>query len=288
MIIKNVKIILLSSLIAAIILSFRGMTPTEAKNDILTQKHIDDRFAQVNDVYDDDNLNQLKELISKLGVTEVSKTKYNGDTVTEKTIVSKHGNDAYKVTSMSKAVTNGGETHTFKVIYFVNENENGSLHVHVPDARPSEKSNMDGSNGLEFILKSKSESLLPVADATSGTKKFTMEVNRTIHNNFVDGNASFVQNCGMYATAASMYGVAEATTIESYWRSINANVGGAYWYYDWCIFPSTYRGIEFEMGGSSYSDADWNPTWGYPGWGPIGGLQFPWDDIHFRTNVYYN
>jgi len=54
---------------------------------------------------------------------------------------------------------------------------------------------------------------------------------------------------------------------------------------DWCIWPGLYAGTEFEMGGS-YNDRRWVEAL-CPGRGPTGGLQFPWDDLHFRTNVYY-
>ncbi|MDE0399722.1 MAG: hypothetical protein OXL96_18165 [Candidatus Poribacteria bacterium] len=188
---------------------------------------------------------------------------------------------------------NAGNRQTSIVDYFVVENEDGSVYVHVPDASPSEESTIENHNGLEFNIKPEQTSPIPTADATSdepsGTKKFTMEYEETINNNFVDGSDTFVQNCGMLgATSASMYGAADATYIGQYWRSVSANVVNAWIYKDWCIFPNTYEGVEFEMGGSSYSDDAWRTSPTYPGWGPDGGLQFPWDDLHWRAHVYYD
>lgn len=287
MIMKDAKIVLFAALFATIIIPLAGMSFVEADSAGLTQKDIDARFMQVTDVYDDDKLNHVKKLISNVGSTEFSKTKDNGDRISENVTVIQHSDDSYKIIHASNAVTLGGVKHPFAVTYLVTQNEDGSLYINVPAARPSPDSNINNSNGLEFVLKPESESPIPVADATSGTKKFTMEVNRHINNNFVDGNDRFSKNCGMYGTTASMYGAADATKIGNYWRSINANTGGAYWYYDWCIIPYTYEGVEFEMGGSGYSDDKWKTVWGYPGWGPTGGLQFPWDNLHFRTNAYY-
>ena len=90
------------------------------------------------------------------------------------------------------------------------------------------------------------------------------------------------------ATSASMYGAADANYIGKYWRSVSANVINAWIYKDWCIFPNIYKGVEFEMGGSSYNDDAWRISPTYPGWGPDGGLQFPWDDLHWRAHVYYD
>ena len=289
MIRKNIKTILFASLIAAIILPFSTMDIADAKEDGIKQKDIDDRFAQISDVYSDTYLAEVKDKISKIGETKTTKTKDNGLTVSETTNITKLRDNQYKIKTTVIVNDKVGNEQTSIVDYFVTENQDGSLYVHVPDAKPSDRSTTKSHNGLEFNIKSEQTSPIRTADATSGTKKFTMINEETINNNFVDGTDTFTQNCGMLgATAASMYGAADANYIGQYWRSVSSNVVNAWIYKDWCIIPYTYEGVEFEMGGSSYSDDSWKTSPTYPGWGPDAGLQFPWDDLHWKAHVYYD
>ena len=285
---KDAKTVLFASLIVAIMLPLRGMDLVKGNQDGLDQKDLDDRFAVISEIYSNEKLDSLKEIISKSGITKEFNAVSNGLIVEDEFNVEQLSDNKYKIVSTVKVLEENNEKAKTSVTYFVTENEDGSLHVHVPDARPSEQSTLENHNGLEFVVRAEQPAMFPTADATSGTKKFTMEVERTINNNFVDGSDSFTQNCGMLpSTGASMYAAADASAIGYYWRSMNANMLNALIYMDWCIWRNVYAGTEFEMGGSSYNDKRWMGFIPSPGWGSTGGLQFPWDDLHFRTNVYY-
>ncbi len=284
--IKKTQTILFASLIAALAIPLSGMGFAGADKAI-KQKDIDDRFAQVSDLYSDATLAYVNGIISSDGEKQKSRTADNGLEVEETNNVTDLGENKYKVKTTVNVTDKSGESETSYVVYFVTEKRDGSLYVHVPDAKPSDKSTAKDHNGLEFIIKPEQMFPIPVADATVGTKKFIMEVTKIINNNFVDGSDTFAVNCGLYGTIASMYGAADATTIGNYWRSVSANVAGAWTYYDWCIIPNIYSGVDFEMGGSSYNDHQWEIGPTFPGWGATGGLQFPWDSLHWRTNVYY-
>lgn len=285
---KTTKTILFASLIAAMILPFSGMDFAEAKKEGIKQKELDDRFAQVSEIYSDVRISELKEKISKAGENETIRSLENGLKILEKTKVKQIADNKYKIKTTVKVTNTDGEKAKTTVQYFVTENDDGSLFVQIPDAKPSEKSTIKNHDGLEFTIKPEQITAIPTVDATVGKKKFTMEVTKSINNNFVNGGDTFSQNCGMLpSTSASMYAAADASSTGQYWRAVSANVGGAWLYMDWCIFPNAYAGVDFEMGGSSYNDHNWAISPTVPGWGAVGGLQFPWDDLHFRTNVYY-